>query len=66
MTQFEELMDKIAKKHFGIETLETQNSDQLDFHEVSCWEIKEALTDAFSAGVEFAYQMRRLSNGQEE
>lgn len=33
-----------------METLETQNSDQKDFQEVSVWSAKIALEDAYKAG----------------
>ena len=42
----------IAQKHLGVDTLDTRNSDRLDFHDVSVWEIKEALRAAFMAGLE--------------
>jgi hypothetical protein len=49
--QYNQVLEMIAKKHFpGLETLETRNSDSLDFHDVSVWAIKKALTDAFFAG----------------
>lgn len=41
---------KIAKEHLFIQTLETRNSDQLDFHDVSVWGIKQALQHAYKAG----------------
>jgi hypothetical protein len=40
----------IAAEHLGIETLETRNSDSLDFHEVSVWSLQAALEAAFQAG----------------
>jgi len=43
-------ISEIAKKHLNIPTLETRSSDSLDFHEVSVWNIKEALTVAFREG----------------
>jgi hypothetical protein len=50
---FDILLEKIAQKHFyGVETLETQNSDSLDFHDVAVWSIRSALEDAFKAGME--------------
>ena len=57
MTENQELLQKIltgiAQKHFySVETLETRNSDSLDFHDVAVWTIKEALEDAFIAGME--------------
>jgi hypothetical protein len=55
MTENQELFNKvltgIAQKNLGIVTLETQNSDSLDFHDVAVWQIKEALKDAFVAGL---------------
>ena len=46
----EQVIQKIAADHLSIETLETRNSDSLDFHEVSVWNIKNALQAAFDAG----------------
>ena len=43
-------LEKIAGEQLSIETLETRNSDSLDFHEVSVWGIKEALKKAYEAG----------------
>ena len=48
----EALLLEIAAKHFhSIETLETRNSDRLDFHDVAVWAIRAALEAAFAAGV---------------
>ena len=44
------LLEQIAKEHLFIETLETQHSDRLDFHDVSVWSVKPALQAAFEAG----------------
>lgn len=44
------LLEKIAKEIMGLETLETRNSDSLDFHENGVWTIKRALELAFEAG----------------
>jgi len=41
---------QIAKEKMWIDTLETQNSDGLDFHDLSVWTIKEALEAAYEAG----------------
>ena len=48
--QIDELLAEIAKKHLNLETLETRNSDSLDFHDVAVWAIKDALQDAYEAG----------------
>ena len=45
------LFSDIAKKHLYIDTLETRNSDSLDFHEVSVWAVKNALEAAYEAGL---------------
>jgi hypothetical protein len=46
----EALILEIATRHFFVETLETRNSDQLDFHDVAVWAMRAALEDAFEAG----------------
>jgi hypothetical protein len=47
----ETLLLEIAAKHFHtIETLETQSSDRLDFHDVAVWAIRAALEAAYSEG----------------
>ena len=53
MGQIDHLLTVIAQKHLGVETLETRNSDSLDFHDTAVWCIKGALEAAFKAGVEF-------------
>ncbi len=47
----EALMLDIAKRHFSVETLDTRNSDGLDFHEAAIWSIRAALIDAYAAGL---------------
>lgn len=47
-----ETIDAIALKCLGLHTLETRNSDGLDFHELAVWEIRGALEAAYTAGVE--------------
>jgi len=46
----EALILEIATRHFFVETLETRNSDRLDFHDVAVWAMRAALEDAFEAG----------------
>lgn len=51
MTKHEEkILEEIAAKTLYIETLETRNSDSLDFHDVAVWNIKAALEKAYEAG----------------
>ncbi|WP_299363384.1 hypothetical protein [uncultured Paracoccus sp.] len=44
------LILEIAQRHFFLETLETRNSDRLDFHDVAVWAIRDALEEAYEAG----------------
>lgn len=46
----ENLLQQIALDHLFIESLETRNSDRLDFHDVSVWAVKSALMAAYEAG----------------
>lgn len=46
----DEIVKEIAKEYLGLETLETQGSDKLDFKELAVWTIKDALDAAFLAG----------------
>lgn len=47
----DETFTKLAKEFLQIETLETRNSDSLDFKDVSVWSVKAALEAAYSLGV---------------
>ena len=40
----------IAQVHLGLETLESQRLDSLDFKDHACWAIRDALRAAFDAG----------------
>ena len=44
-------LNTLAQKHFYLETLELQNSDRLDFCEVSVSAIRAALLEAYEAGL---------------
>ena len=44
------LLMEIAERHLFLETLETRNSDSLDFHDTAVWAIRSALEAAFEAG----------------
>ncbi len=43
MKMKDKLIAETARKHLGIETLTTRNSDELDFHSVAVWGVKDAL-----------------------
>ena len=49
-------LQQIALGHLFIDTMETRNSDRLDFHEVSVWGVKSALMAAYEAGRQAAQQ----------
>jgi len=43
-------MEKLAKDYLDIPTLQTRNSDRLDFHEVSVWSLKQVMRLAYEQG----------------
>ena len=49
--QLDKLLAQIAPDHLFIETLQTRNSDRLDFHDVSVWAVQSALMAAYQAGL---------------
>ncbi len=53
-TKLNQLLEQIAQQHLFIDTLETQSSDRLDFHDVSVWAVKAALQAAYEAGLKAA------------
>lgn len=60
-----QIVNEIAQKHLNISTLETQNSDRLDFHDVPVWQVEMALLEAFSRGVKSADQLKNKSKSTE-
>ena len=60
MNQLDQLLSAIAREHLGIATLTPRRSDRLDFHEVSVWGVKHALSHAYQAGVNAASGNTRL------
>ncbi len=49
-TQKDQLFTQIAKDELHLETIETRNSDSLDFHDCAVWAIKATLEAAYEAG----------------
>jgi len=43
-------LEQLARDLLHIDTLETRNSDSLDFHEVAVWQVRKALEAAYRAG----------------
>jgi hypothetical protein len=60
----DKLFEQIALEHLHIETLETQNRDRYDFHDVAVWSIKSALKAAYEAGVAAAKKSPQPTKGQ--
>ena len=50
MTNINDRITEIARKHLFIETLEVQGRDHLDFHSVSVAGVRDALEAAYAAG----------------
>ena len=61
-TKLNQLLEQIAQQHLFIDTLETQSSDRLDFHDVSVWGVKAALQAAYEAGLNAARQAAQTKN----
>ncbi len=41
----------IAKRNFNVETLATRRHDGLDFHDTAVWSMKQAIQEAYEAGL---------------
>lgn len=50
----DQTLQQIARNELDIDTLETQRSDRLDFHDVAVWRLKAALAAAYQAGQQAA------------
>jgi hypothetical protein len=44
-------LERIARDVLKIETLDTRRSDSLDFYDLAVWSVREALTQAYAAGL---------------
>jgi hypothetical protein len=53
-----EIINRIAKTHLDLDTLEERKRDSLDFHEHAVWQIKAALIAAYEAGRQAAKTQR--------
>jgi hypothetical protein len=50
----DDMLTVIAAKHLSRETLETRNSDSMDFSDQAVWSLKAALEAAYEAGAQAA------------
>lgn len=53
------ILAQIAAEKLGVETLETRNSDRLDFHDLSVASLRAALAAAYEAGRAAAAKPKR-------
>lgn len=54
------IIAQIAAEKLGLETLETRNSDRLDFSEQAVWTLRAALEAAYEAGLAARTPMKVL------
>lgn len=54
-TALDTILERIALQHLRIETLQTRNSDRLDFYDVGVGSLKDALRAAFEVGQNTGY-----------
>lgn len=52
MTNLEKELERVAARHLRFSTLEPRGSDRLDFKEVYCASVKEALLEAYQMGLD--------------
>lgn len=43
---------EVIAQTYGIDSLETQNSDSKDFHDIAVWTLKAMLEEAYKKGME--------------
>lgn len=55
-------INKLVVKYTDVETLETRNSDSLDFNELSVWELKKLLEETLKKGYELG---KENTNGKD-
>lgn len=58
----DKILEQIAKEVLGIDTLKTRKSGDLDFYEVSVWQLKSALEKAYDEGKKYILRYARVKN----
>lgn len=66
MITAEQEIDSIAKKYLGIDTLRERMSDELDFHNIAVWDLKEALLEAYTLGANSLNKEDNLHRGSKQ
>ncbi|MEX0652548.1 MAG: hypothetical protein WD534_11230 [Phycisphaeraceae bacterium] len=46
----QQAIERIARETLNVATLDTRGRDQLDFHDLSVWQLRQALEQAYEAG----------------
>ena len=64
MSQIDTILSLIARKHLGLDTLETRHADSLDFHDTAVWCIRDALEAAFKAGIEVGASSQKATEAE--
>lgn len=59
------IIEKLAKKYFRVESVETRKSDGLDFYDVAIWSIVDALNEAFDLGNSYKPPAHTFTSGAE-
>ncbi|QRK14243.1 hypothetical protein JQX13_46935 [Archangium violaceum] len=54
----EATVERIGREVLHLETLKTRRADSLDFHELAVWRVRDALEEAFRAGMRAATDSR--------
>jgi hypothetical protein len=52
----EQVIAELARTYLGFDTLETRSRGALDFHEAAVWNVREALSEAYHAGMRAALE----------
>ncbi len=65
MSNINALLLEVAKLHLKVDTLETRNSDRLDFQDCHVANLKRALLNAYTLGIENGYK-DGYENGQSD
>jgi Family of unknown function (DUF6900) len=53
IVMIDSIIANIAREKLNIDILETRHHNSLDFRDISVWNLRDALTDAFEAGRRF-------------
>jgi hypothetical protein len=55
----EQILQIVKNNFYGIDTIETRNSDSLDFHDTAIWCIRSAIENAYKIGYQQAIEDKK-------